>query len=82
LGIVTVSDPSFEVPARRVIGNVVPPSVERSILTFAQLIGAVFVLATFHVIVCSEPAAQLTAELGEVTLKADPVFDTLKEIDE
>ena len=50
-GIVIVSDPSFGVLFARMIGKVVPPSVESVILTFAQLTGARFVLATFQLTV-------------------------------
>ena len=50
-GIVIVSDPSLGVLFARIIGKVVPPSVERVILTLAQLTGARFVLAMFQVTV-------------------------------
>jgi len=51
LGIETDSLPSFAVLARRVVGKVLPPSVETEILTLAALTGAAVVLATFHVTV-------------------------------
>ena len=51
LGIETDWVPSLGVLARRVVGNVLPPSVEREILTFAALTGAAVVLATFQVTV-------------------------------
>ena len=50
-GTVMVSEPSFGVEFARVIGKLNPPSVESEILTFGQLTGALFVLATFHVTV-------------------------------
>ena len=73
LGTVIVSDPSFEVLAAITIGNVVPPSVDKVILTFVQLTGATLVLFTSHVMVCEEPVFQLTAVLGLVTLKGPAV---------
>lgn len=66
LGIVTTSLPSLGVLATSVL-NVVPPSVETDIFTFAQLTGDAVVLATFHVIVCDELPAHDTAVLGAVT---------------
>ena len=51
LGIKTDSEPSLAVLAARTVGNVLPPSVEREILTFAALTGAAVVLATFQVTV-------------------------------
>lgn len=63
-GIVTVSDPSLDVLLARIIGKVEPPSVERLILTLAQLTGALFVLATVQVTVCVEAVGQLVEEVG------------------
>jgi hypothetical protein len=63
-GMVTVSDPSLRVLLARIIGKVVPPSVERLILTLAQLTGALFVLATVQVTVCVEAVGQLVEEVG------------------
>jgi hypothetical protein len=63
-GIVTSSDPSFGVLFAKTIGNVEPPSVERLILTFAQLTGALLVFATAHVTSCVEPVGQLLDEIG------------------
>jgi hypothetical protein len=51
LGIVSDSVPSLAVLAESTVGNVLPPSVEREILTFATLTGASVVLATSQVIV-------------------------------
>ncbi|MBK6408083.1 MAG: hypothetical protein IPF66_25585 [Holophagales bacterium] len=45
--------PSFGVEARRVVGNVTPPSSENVSATFAQEIGAAVVPATLQVTVCS-----------------------------
>ena len=52
-GIVTVSEPSLGVLFARLIGNEFQSSRESVILTVSQLTGAMFVLATFHVIVCT-----------------------------
>ena len=54
-GIMTASEPSFAVLAASTVGYVSPPSVDRLIFTLAVLIGAMSVLALFHVIVCGEP---------------------------
>ena len=78
-GRVTACEPSFGVPATSTVGNVYPPSVESRMLTFAQLIGVAVVLATFHVTVCCDPPAQLTAVLGEVT-RNGPAEATVNEI--
>jgi hypothetical protein len=53
-GIATLCVPSFAVLAKTVIGNVVPPSVDRVIETLAALTGAFVVFATFHVTICVE----------------------------
>jgi len=55
LGMNTDSVPSFAVLALITVGNVLPPSVDSDILTFAALTGALVVFATFQVIVCCEP---------------------------
>jgi len=73
LGTVIACDPSFGVEARSVVGNVCPPSVERSIDTFAQETGAAAVPATFQVTVCVEPPAQSTADAGKVIAKGPAV---------
>ena len=52
-GMVTVSEPSLGVLFARIIGNEFPSSRERVILTASQLTGAIFVLATFQVTVCT-----------------------------
>ena len=51
LGKTTDSLPSLAVLAASTVGKVVPPSVESDILTFATLIGAPVVAATFHITV-------------------------------
>ena len=53
-GMVTLSLPSFAVLAARIVGNVVPPSVESDILTFAAFTGAAAVPEVFQVMVCAE----------------------------
>ena len=50
-GMVTTSEPSFGVLFARIIGNVDPALVDIEIFTAAQLIGALFVFATFQVTV-------------------------------
>src|SRR2546423_12191746 len=77
LGTVTFSVPSLGVLVSSTVGKLFPPSVESEILTLAQLTGAAVVLATFHVTVWVEPAAQLTAVLGAVTTNGPLVADTL-----
>ena len=74
LGRVTDCEPSFGVLAANTVGNVCPPSVLKDIFTLAQLTGEAVVLATFHVTVCAEPLAQLTAVLGEVTVNGPEVL--------
>ena len=54
-GIVTAWAPSFGVLETSVVGNVAPPSVDSMMLTFAALIGAPVVPATFQVTFCDEP---------------------------
>jgi len=77
LGMVSDSVPSLAVLAERTVGNVVPPSVEREILTFAVLTGGSVVLVTFQVIVWDEPPAHDTFVLGAVTLNGPAVFVTV-----
>jgi hypothetical protein len=77
LGIRSDSVPSLGVFAARTVGNVVPPSVEREILTFAVLTGASVVLATFQVIVWDEPPAHDTFVLGAVTLNGPALLVTV-----
>ena len=76
-GIVTLCEPSFAVLASRTVGNVLPPSVESEILTFAQFTVPVFVFVTFQVTVCAELPAYNTAVLGTVTLNGPAVFVTV-----
>ena len=66
-GIVTTSEPSFAGPAASTVGYVRPPSVDRLIFTFDALIGAMSVLALFHVTVCGNPGGHATPVFGEVT---------------
>ena len=73
LGIVSTSEPSFGVLAANTVGKVCPPSVDKEILTLAQLIGAAVVLATAQVIVCEAPPAHDTAVFGAVTEKGPAV---------
>ena len=77
LGIVTDWEPSFGVLAANTVGNVCPPFVLKDIFTLAQLTGEAVVLATFHVTVCAEPPAQLTAVLGAVTVNGPEVLLTV-----
>jgi hypothetical protein len=61
----------------KVIGKVLPPSVDNRMFNIsAQFTGAIFVLATFHPTVCG-PEAQVTAVLGELTMKGPAVLLTL-----
>src|ERR1051325_10583202 len=66
-GRVTTAEPLLGVLASSTVGNVTPRSVEREILTFAQLTGAALVLATSHVTVWVPN--QATFVLGLVTRK-------------
>ena len=66
-GIVTLWLPSLAVLAARTVGNVLPPSVEKEIFTFAALTGAAVVLATFQVTVCAEFPTKETLVFGDVT---------------
>jgi len=54
-GMVTLSLPSFGTLAAKIVENVLPPSDENEILTFAAFTGALLVFATSHVTVCVEP---------------------------
>ena len=77
LGIETDSAPSFAVLAERIIGNVLPPSVESKILTFATLTGGKVVFAAFQVTLKLLCAGILTAVFGAVTLNGPEVFVTV-----
>ena len=77
LGIVTASEPSFDVLAERTNGKVVPPSVDNDILTAVQDTGGAVVPATSHIIVWVEPPSQVTFVLGDVTLKGPEVLLTV-----
>jgi len=81
LGIVTLWDPSLGVLSASTVGNVVPPSVDNVILTFAAFTGALAVFATFQVTVCVEPPANVTEVLGEVTTNG-PLFASTDTVDE
>ena len=63
-----LADPLFGTLAANVVGQVVPPSAENNIVTFAQLIGEAVVLATFHVIVCELPEVHVTGDPCEVII--------------
>src|SRR5215213_7786616 len=76
-GTVIVSEPSFGVDAASVIGNVAPPLVESVIFTFAQLTGATFVFATFHVTVCVEDVFHVVLFDGCVTVNGPEAESTL-----
>ena len=80
LGTEIVWLPSFGALVARTIGNVLPPSVERVMLTFAQLTGAVEVPATFHVTVSVVPPVQTSGVFGEVTTNGPAVDVTLRTI--
>jgi len=78
LGIRTDWLPSLGVLASRVVGNVLPPSVEREILTFAALTGAAVVFATFQVTVKFAPPGRVVAVFGAVTAKGPEVLVTVR----
>ena len=77
LGTVIDSVPSLGVLASSTMGNVLPPSVDKLIFTFAQFTGAAFELFTLQVMVCEEPGAQVTAVLGAVTAKGPAVAEMI-----
>ncbi len=77
VGSTTVWLPSLGVEARSVVGNVLPPSVERRMRTLAAEKGEALVPATSHVTVWVLPEGQLTAVLGLVTAKGVAVARTL-----
>src|SRR5436190_9193923 len=79
-GIVTAWLPSFGVLAWSSIGQVLPPSTDSVMRTFAVPIGALAVLATFQVTVCAEPAAQLTDVFGAVTANGPAVLATVRTV--
>ena len=76
-GIVKFSVPSLGVLAARTVGKVVPPSVDKDILTLAQFTGAPVVFATSHVMVWVEPPAHETFVLGDVILNGPAVLVTV-----
>ena len=76
-GIVTDSVPSLGVLASKTVGKVTPPSVDKDILTLAQLTGAVLVLLTLQVTVWVEPPAHETLVLGTVTWNGPYVAETV-----
>ena len=79
-GSVTDCEPSLGVAAASTVGNVLPPSVDSRMSTFAQLTGGLAVLATFHVTVCVLALPHVTAVLGEVTWKGPAAVVTLNEM--
>jgi len=76
-GIKTDAEPLLAVLAVRMVGKVLPPSVDSEIFTFAALTGAAVVLATFQVTVKLLSAGILTAVLGAVTLNGPEVLVTV-----
>lgn len=80
-GIVTNALPLFGTLLARTTGNVEPPLVENEIFTFAQLMGAVLVLATFQVTVCCDPPGIVAGLFGAVIMKGPAVLtdDTVVE---
>src|SRR5436190_21061065 len=60
-GTVIVATPIFGITDARVNGKLLPPSIESSTRTLAQLIGAAEVFATSQLTVWVEPAGQLVA---------------------
>ena len=66
LGIVTGCEPSFGVPANRVV-HVFPLSVDQRISTLAVFTPLAVVPATSHVTVCELPPAYVVAVFCEVT---------------
>src|SRR5436190_11768609 len=79
-GIVTPWLPSFGVLARSSNGQLLPPSIDSVIRTFAVLIGAADVFATFQVTVWAEPAAQLTDVFGAVTANGPAELATVSTV--
>src|SRR5262245_16015232 len=77
VGIVKVSEPSLAVEPVRDVEKLLPPSVDRSIATLAQEMGATLVPATFQVTVCALLPVQLTAVLGWVTTNGPAVAFTV-----
>jgi hypothetical protein len=73
LGMVSTSVPSFGVLDVNTVGKVWPPSVDKDIFTFAQLMGERLVLFTLHVMVCADPPVHDTAVFGAVTAKGPAV---------
>ena len=72
-GTVMDCDPSFGVAARIVTGYVFPPSVDNKISTLAALTPLAVVPATFHVTVCVDPPAHVTAVFGALTVNGPAV---------
>ena len=76
-GIITDSVPSLGVFDARVIGHVLPPSVDNSMFTAEQFTGDASVFAEFQVIDWVERAAQETFVFGFVIANGPAVFVTL-----
>ena len=77
-GSVTASEPSLRVEAAKTVGKVCPPSVDSEIFTFAVLIGAIFVFATFQVMVFELfPSHDVPAASSPVMLNGPAVFVTV-----
>ena len=73
--------PLFGTLLASTIGKVLPPSVDSEIFTFAQLIGAMFVFATFHVTVCCVPPANVVAVFGAVITNGPAVLTDVTVVD-
>ena len=69
--------PSLLVPSAIVVAKVAPLSVENSMSTVAQLTGALFVLATFQVMVFFVLLGQLVLLVWDVTVKGPDVVVTV-----
>ena len=79
-GAVTASVPSLGVPEARVIGKLLPPSVESNKFIVAQLTGGRSVDATFQPTVSVAPPVQVIAVSGSVTLSGPAAEVTLTTI--
>ena len=76
-GTAIISDPSFGVDVARIVGKVLPPSVDSKIFTAAQFTDPAFVPFTLQVTVAVLPAFQVTAVFGAVTAKGPEVLVTV-----
>ena len=76
-GITTACEPSFGVPATKVIGKVKPPSVDNKISTFIQFIPLALVPATVQLIVWDVPAAKLVVVFWVSTVNGPDMASTV-----